>query len=265
MHFSNATSLLKTTLLLLAFLLLAHVSFSQQADSTKKVLHLSGTVSANNNGFSFVPTFSLGKPAVQTGFNISGKGRLSFHPQFWYSMLDYKPWSFIFIWRYKLVKKERFDLILGMHTPAINFKSATVTEDSVAMEVIKARRFYPVVEILPIYHIKKDIDLGLYFLFGMGIEKEVSTKNYFLSIRPDFNNVPLTKQVFLRLNPQFYYLRIDDLDGIYSAASLTVAHRKFPLSISTMMNMKLKSEIATKDFEWNVSLTYAFDKKYVRQ
>lgn len=264
MHFPNAAWLLPKSWLFLAFLPFTHSAFAQKADSTQQTLHLSGTVSANNNGFSFVPTFSLGKPAVQTGFNISSsKGRLSFHPQFWYSMLDYKPWSFIFIWRYKLVKREKFEFVLGTHAPAINFKSATVAEDSVRKEVVKARRFYPAIELLPIYQIKKDISLSMYFLFGTGIEKEVSSKNYFLSIRPDFNNVPVTKQVFLRLNPQFYYLRIDELDGIYSAMGLTVAHRKLPLSISTMMNMKLKSEIATKDFDWNISLTYSFDKKYV--
>ncbi len=265
MNFQNAKPLLQKVLMFFLFLHLANLSFSQNADSTKQTLHLSGTVSANNNGFSFVPTFSLGKPAVQTGFNISsGKGRFSFHPQFWYSMLDYKPWSFIFIWRYKLVKREKFELILGTHAPAINFKSGTVTENGVAKEVVKARRFYPAVELLPIYKIKKDISLSLYYLFGTGIEKEISSKNHFLSIRPDFNNIPLTKKVFLRLNPQFYYLKIDKLDGFYSAVGLTVAHRKLPLSISTMMNLKLKSEIATKDFDWNVSLTYSFDKKYVR-
>ncbi len=261
MDFRNTTK----AILLFATLQLCNVALAQSNDSTKQVFNFSGTVSANNNGFSFVPTFSLGKPAVQTGFNISRKKRLSFQPQFWYSMLDYKPWSFIFIWRYKLVKKEKFEFIMGTHAPAINFKSATVTEDGVVKEVIKARRFYPAVELLPIYQIKKDISLSMYFLFGTGIEKEVSTKNYFLSIRPDFNNVPLTKQVYLRLNPQFYYLKIDDLDGFYSAASLTLAHRKLPLSISTMMNFELKSEIATKDFDWNVSLTYAFGKDFVEQ
>ena len=256
---------IKSTLLF-TLLLLCNCGFAQSADSTNQALHLSGTVSANNNGFSFVPTFSLGKPAVQTGFNISGnKGRFSFHPQFWYSMLDYKPWSFIFIWRYKLVKREKFEFIVGTHAPAINFRSAKVTENGVEKDVIKARRFYPAVEIIPVYHIKKDILLGIYYLFGTGIETEVDSKNHFLSIRPDFNNIPLTKQVYLRFNPQFYYLKIDELDGFYAAVGLTLAHRKYPLFIGTMMNKELKSDIDTKGFEWNVSMTYAFGKEFVER
>lgn len=246
-------------------LLFSKLGNAQTTDSTKSTLNFSGTVSANNNGFSFVPTFSLGKPALQTGFNISRNRRLSFHPQFWYSMLDYKPWSFIFIWRYKLVKQEKFEFILGTHAPAINFRSATVTDNGVVKDVIKARRFYPALEIIPVYHIKKDISLSIYYLFGTGIEKEVASKNHFLSLRPDFNNIPLTKQVYLRLNPQFYYLKIDELDGFYVAGGLTFAHRKYPLSFGTMMNKELKSDIITKGFEWNVSLTYAFGKIFVEQ
>ncbi len=256
----------KKTSLLAGLLLLASYAISQQTDTTKSTLNFSGSVTANNNGFSLVPTFSLGKPAVQAGFNISGnKERFTFHPQFWYSMLDYKPWSFIFIWRYKLVKQEKFQFILGAHAPAINFKSATVTEDGEEMDVIKARRFYPALEVLPIYQINKNISLSMYGILGRGIEKEIATTNYFLSIRTDFNDIPLTKQLFLRFNPQLYYLRIDDEDGIYTAAGMTLAHRKWPFSIGTMMNKALKSEIDVKDFDWNVSLTYAFGKNFVEE
>ncbi len=253
-------------LLLLPLLVFGKLAFGQSADSTKHSLKFSGTVAANNNGFSLVPTFSLGKPAVQTGFNISGnKGRLSFHPQFWYSMLDYKPWSFIFIWRYKLVKKEKFDLILGTHAPAINFRSATVTENGVEKDVVKARRFYPALEVLPYYYLNKNVSLSIYYLFGKGIEKEVSSKNHFLSLRADFNNLPLSKQLYLKFNPQVYYLAIDDADGIYAAGSLALAHRKWPLSVSTMMNKAVKSEIAVSDFEWNVGLTWAFGREFVEK
>lgn len=258
-------SLLFTTLLFILTYFTSPV-FGQNADSTKSTLHLSGTINANSNGFSLVPTFSLGKPAIQTGFNISGnKGRFSFQPQFWYSMLDYKPWSFIFIWRYKLVKKEKFDFILGTHVPAINFRSGAVTENGVEKEVVKARRFYPALEVLPYFHLNKKVSLSIYYLFGTGIEKEVDSKNHFLSLRADFNKIPLTKQFYLRFNPQVYYLAIDDADGIYAAGGLNLAHCKWPLSIGTMMNKALKSEIDVSDFEWNVGVTWAFAKQFVEK
>jgi hypothetical protein len=251
---------------LVFFLFFGKSGIAQTTDSTKSTISFSGSINANNNGFSLVPTFSLGKPAVQTGFNISGKkGRLSFLPQFWYSMLDYKPWSFIFIWRYKLVKKEKFELILGTHAPAINFRSGTVEENGVVKTVVKARRFYPAAEVLPYFYIHKNISLSLYYLFGKGIEQEVATSNHFLSFRTDISNIPLTKQLYLRFNPQVYYLRIADKDGVYAAGSLTLAHRKHPFSISTMANKALKSNIRVSDFEWNLGVTYAFAKQLVEQ
>jgi hypothetical protein len=262
----NTPTCFKKIILLAGLLLMGGGAISQQTDSTKTELNFSGTINANTNGFSLVPTFSLGDPAIQTGFNISGKnGRLSFHPQFWYSMLDYKPWSFIFIWRYKLVKQEKFELILGTHAPAINFRSATVVENGVEKDVIKARRFYPALEVLPYYHINKKVSLSFYYLFGTGIEAEVSSKNHFLSFRTDFNDIPLSKQLYLRLNPQIYYLRIADDDGIYAAGGLTLAHRKWPVSVGAMFNKAVTSEIAVSNFEWNVGLTYAFAKKFVEK
>lgn len=256
----------RTTTVLLALLFLGHSAFGQKADSLKKVLQISGSINANNNGFSFVPTFSLGKPAVQTGFGISReKGRLSAHPQFWYSMLDYKPWSFIFIWRYKLIRQKKFELAVGTHAPAINFRSATIDVGGVPTAVIKARRFYPALEILPVYRIKKNVSLGMYFLFGTGIEKEVSSKNFFVSLRPDFNHVRLSRQLFMRFNPQFYYLKIDAKDGFYAAANLTLAHQKWPFSIGAMFNKIIQSEIDTKDFVWNVGLTWAFAKRFLEK
>lgn len=255
----------RTTYLLFVLLNLAFSLFAQTTDSTKKVLNFSGGINANNNGFSLVPTFSLGKPAIQTGFNISGKGRLSFQPQFWYSMLDYKPWSFIFIWRYQLVKREKFQLILGTHAPAINFKSGTVVEDGVEKDVIKARRFYPAAEVLPVYQLKKNVSLSLYYLFGKGIEKEVATSNHFLSFRADFNKIPISKRYFLRFNPQVYYLRIADNEGVYTATSLALAREGWPFSISAMVNKAFQSNIAAKDFDWNVGFNYAFGRSFVEK
>ncbi len=46
--------------------------FSQEKDSTKHALNFRGSVSVTNNGFSLVPTFSLGEPAVATFLNING-------------------------------------------------------------------------------------------------------------------------------------------------------------------------------------------------
>src|SRR5712671_4907165 len=100
-----------TGLLVFVLLLFAHSSFSQKMDSTKSISHFSGSVSVTNNGISLIPTFSLGKPA--TIFNLSmSKGKLSFEPELRFA-LEGKPWSFLFWWRYKLLKSDKFMINVG--------------------------------------------------------------------------------------------------------------------------------------------------------
>jgi hypothetical protein len=83
-----------------------------------------------------------------------------------------------------------------------------------------------------------------------------------LSLRGDFNDLPLTNKYFLRFNPQVYYLRIADKDGVYAAGSLAIARRNFPFSLSVMVNKVVKSSIEVSEFEWNVGLTYGFGQKF---
>jgi hypothetical protein len=68
----------------------------------------------------------------------------------------------------------------------------------------------------------------------------------------------------MRFNPQVFYLKSGDKDGFYAAANLTLAKKNFPFSLSSMMNKALKTEIAGKDFNWNLSLGYTFGSSYTR-
>lgn len=239
----------------------AQSAFSQTADSTAHILNFKGNVSVTNNGFSFIPTFSLGKPAAIVQLAIDGGKRGSFEPEFRYS-LEGKPWSFVFIWRYKLVKRDKFQLMVGTHLPALNFKTVAVVKSGDSLNVIQSSRFFPVVELSPNWLVSKNIGIGLFYLYGRGIEKGVPKNGHFLTLRGNFSNIKLAGKYYLRFNPQFFYLNQDRRDGFYAASNLTLARRGFPFSFSTMMNKKLHSEIAGKGFDWNVSLVYSFNKNY---
>ncbi len=251
--------------LFFSLLLLRNFAIAQSNDSTKHVLNFKGTISATNNGFSLVPTFTLGKPALVTMFSVSGKRRFSFEPEFRYSLEDFKPWSFIFIWRYQLIRKEKFQLKIGTHLPALNFTTPTVVINGVEEDIIKARRFFPVAELIPNYKFNEHFSLGMYAQYGRGLEKEVTSKIYFISLRPSFHHIPLTLQLLLRFYPQFYYLKIGKNDGLYVAGSLALAHKTFPISISMMMNKSIETEINAKKFDWSLNLNYTFGRSYVEK
>jgi len=71
-----------------------------------------------------------------------------------------------------------------------------------------------------------------------------------------FNNLRITGDWYLRWDPQFYYIRMDELGGFFTAQSITLGNHKLPVILSSLMNISLESdnEIPTKDFDWNISL-----------
>jgi len=71
-------------------------------------------------------------------------------------------------------------------------------------------------------------------------------------------NFPFAKNWYFLWNPQVYYLRMDDLGGFFAAQSITVSHKKIPVSLSSMMNISLEeeNEIPAEDFNWNKPYLY---------
>ncbi|MFZ1527143.1 MAG: hypothetical protein WAT19_00180 [Ferruginibacter sp.] len=236
--------------------------FSQTADSIKSVSHFSGSISVTHNGLSFIPTFSLGKPA--TIFNLSmGKKKLSFEPEIRFSLAA-KPWSFLFWWRYKLLNTKKFSLRLGAH-PAMNFREETVTVNGISKNVMVSRR-YVAGELTPNYLIEKNISIGMYYLYSRGIDDGTAKNTHFITCNTNFSYIPLKKGVYMKFIPQLYYLKMDQYDGSFFTSSVSLAKRNFPLSIIGIINKRIRSNIAaSKNFVWNTSLVYSFGKKYTEK
>jgi hypothetical protein len=263
--FKALSSVLKSIRLVscaIAFLLLnlSNCSYSQNTDSTKHIYNFGSNVMVTNNGISFIPTFSLGKPAVI--FDMSVGRKLSFEPQFRFA-LEGKPWSFLFWWRYKLIKSHKVFVGLGAH-PALSFKTITVTTTEGTQDIIRAQR-YLAGELSPNYFITKNISVGMYYLYSRCLEEESIRNTNFLTLNANFSNIPLAGKFYMKFAPQLYYLKMDNQDGFYFTSALTLANRRVPISISTIVNKVIQTEITTsKDFVWNINLIYTFKKSYVK-
>ncbi len=254
---------MKNNILLVSFILgISHFVFSQNMDSTKLTSKFAGTIAVTNNGISFIPTFYLGKPALI--FNlVLGKKRLSFEPELRFA-LEGKPWSFIFWWRYALVNTSKFSLRLGAH-PALAFSTSPVITNGISRETITAQR-YLAGEISPNYFLAKNIIIGMYGLFSYGFDNENVRTTEFIRFNMNFSNIKLWKQFFISYMPQIYYLRINSNNAFNVTSSLTLVNSNFPLSISAFINKQIQSAIpGTRNFIWNISLIYSFNKNYVTQ
>ncbi len=253
----------QTFRVLLTVLLLGFFTYTkaQTIDSPKYNYHFSGSISATNNGISFIPTFSLGKPAAIFNLSLGGK-KLSFEPEFRAS-LEGKPWSLILWWRYKLLNDDKFKFTVGGH-PALAFKSVVADVTGIQITTIQAQR-YLAGELSSNYFLTKDITIGSYYLYSRGIETNATHNTHFLTLNSSFSNIKLSDDLLMRFSPQVYYLKMDLRDGFFVSSSLTLSKKNSPISISALINKTIKTDIATKNFVWNATIAYSFYNKFSKQ
>jgi hypothetical protein len=254
MQWARKTEFYFYSRLILVLFLLPLVALSQ-TDSAVNKTRLSGSVLVTNNGISLIPTFSLGKPAAI--FNLSmAKKKSSFDPELRFS-LEGKPWSFLFWWRYKLVSNDRFRFTVGGH-PALNFKTETVHINGITNQFIVTRR-YLAGELASNYLLSKNLSVGTYYLYSRGLDKGTTTNTHFITINSSISHIEIAG-FFLRLVPQLYYLKMDQYDGYYFTSSFNLARTGVPLSVSSIINKAIESNIpGSKNFNWNVSLVYRWN------
>lgn len=239
----------------------AEVRYSPMVENPWKVRHVAGGVTATNNGISLLPSFSLGRPALMFDLSVGNK-KLSFDPQLRFAM-DGKPWSFIFWWRYKVVKTEKFTFNVGAH-PAFIFRPVQMMVGGVSREVMTSQR-YLATEIVPNYWISKNTSIGIYYLHSGGLDPGTVNSTNFITVNANFNDIPLGKKYYLKFNPQVFYLKMDKPSGYYVTATITLSARNFPVSVQSIVNQAISTNIVTKsDFLWNLSLIYGFRHQYTK-
>lgn len=233
---------------------LASPALAQEDDSTRVRTEIAGAVTITTKGISTIPTFTLGKPAAIVDLSIR-RDRMSLDPQFRYG-LDGKPWTFLFWGRYRLLDGDRFRMTIGGH-PAIAFRATPASIAGAQREVIVARR-YLAGELSPTYALTRSTSVGMYWLYSYGVEDDVTKHTHYLALR-SVHTIPLADDFALRLAPQTYYLKLDDLDGFYANGTVTLGRRRLPFSLSTSATTRIRTDIDGDSFIWNVSLTYTID------
>jgi hypothetical protein len=242
----------------LVFLLPVNIQ-AADPDTINSPLDLNIKVGITNNGFSFVPAFTLGEPATSLDIILKWR-RFSIEPQFQYSLTG-KPWTFIFLYRYKIINDGWYQLSAGTHFPALAF----VYDDS-AFAGSNGNR--PIVdrvlaaEIINTFIVSPRLSFSLLYLRSRGVQTESFRNGHFLSLSPVFSPIAISHGFQLNLFPQVFYLRLDDRDGFYISGSLLAEKRNFPLSLGSTFYKTFDNEIGGKDFNWNLSLFYTFRKTY---
>jgi len=246
-------SVAKLALPVLAASSLAHPAFSQAVDSAGSRTEVTWAISVTNKGISTIPTFTLGKPASSLDVSIR-RGDFSVNPQFRVG-LDGTPWSFLLWGRYRLLDRQRLRVSVGAH-PALAFRTSTVSVNGVAREVMVAQHFAGG-ELSPSYAFSRNVSVGTYYLYRHGLDADVTRHTHFVAARASVANLRLPARFVARVDPQVYYLKLDQRDGIYLNSRATLAKRDLPVSISGIVNRPVRTSISRSGaFLWNVSLNY---------
>lgn len=247
-------SVIKLALPVLAASSLAHPVFSQAVDSAGSHTEVTWAMSVTNKGIATIPTSALGKPAATLDVSVR-RGGFGANPQFRLG-LDGTPWTFLFWGRYRLLDRERLRVSVGAH-PALAFRTATVSVNGVAREVLVAQHF-AAGELSPNYTLSRNVSVGTYYLYRHGLDADVTRHTHFVAARASLANLRLPARFVARLDPQVYYLKSDDRDGIYLNSRATLAKRHLPVSMSGTVNRPIRTNIPRAGaFLWNVSLNYA--------
>jgi len=247
-------SVMRFALPVLAASSLTRPVFSQAVDSAGSRTEVTWVVSVANKGISTIPTSMLDKPTATVDMSIR-RGGFSVDPQFRFG-LDGTPWSFLFRGRYRLVDRERLGVSVGA-SPVLAFRTATVSVNGVAREVVVAQHF-AAGELSPSYTLSKNVSVATYYLYSHGLDADVTRHTHFVAARTGLANLRLPARFVARLDPQVYYLRLDDRDGTYLNSRLTLAKRELPVSISGIINRPIRTNIPRgRALRWNVSLNYA--------
>ena len=249
----TARSVVTFALPVLAASSLAHPVLAQVVDSARSRTEVTWAMSVTNKGISGIPAFTLGKPAATVDVSIR-RGGFSVDPQFRVGT-DGTPWSFVFRGRYRLLDRERLRVSVGAD-PTLTFRTATVSVNGVARQVVVARHF-AAGELSPSYALSRNVTVGAYYLYSHGLDADVTRHTHFVAARAGAN-LRLPARFVARLDPQAYYLRMDHREGTYLNSRVTLAKRDLPVSISGIVNRPIRTNIPRGGtFLWNVSLNYA--------
>lgn len=232
---------------------------AQTADSTKHIVHFSGTVGLTNNGFSIVPSFSLNSPAFITNLSWRKK-RFSFEPDI--RLVPNASKGSVLLWlRYRIIDGKKFTLRTGVH-PAFNLIRNKIVENGDSVNITELQRF-AAFEVVPNYQITKNWSVGATYLEGHRLADRGPKVVRVVFLSTGISNIRLGGDYRFHFFPSVFFLNADGSTGSYFTATGVFSKNNFPFTLQGTINQTFESDVpGNRDFMWNVTLNYNFGGRY---
>jgi hypothetical protein len=242
---------MKTFFFLLFIFIFTASSSQQKPDSSRVKFTSSATFSLNSNGFSTIPAFSLGKPAVMASVALA-KGRLSYDPVLAYGM-DMKPW-FIDSWiHYMLINKTSFKLRTGFNFSM--FFNAYKLPDKT---ILQGERYWAI-ELAGFYYLSSKTILTLMYWNDRG-QDPGTIKGHFINMSAERNEINLGRSFLLNISVQLFYIGYEgNNDGLFISPKISTGLRSAPVSLFLQAMQPFTTNISPNPgFRWNLGIAYTF-------
>lgn len=253
---------MKTFLSGFLFLFISSTLIAQEEEiATDQITNFSAVVTVQNKGISTIPNLTLGDPAII--FDMKMGRKLTFEPQFRFSLKDGKPWAIVLWGRYYASISDKFKMTVHANH-SFSYKAITLfNADGTERDVIRTNR-YLVGALSPNYQLNKYIGIGAYLFYSYGMETNMTKNTFMYSFRPSISNIPISKSIVFSAVPEVYLLKMDENEGYFFNSRFQVKKKGSPFSFSALVNKPIHSNIPSEyDFLWNVGVSYTFNKKYV--
>ena len=242
---------MRYAVIVLAILTATPAFSAENADSLKRKLYASGSVSLNSNGISSIPAFSLGAPAIIATASL-GNGRFSWDPVLAYG-LDIRPW-FIDNWfHYLVVDRPAFKFRTG-----INFSMYFSELKLPDKDVLQGERYWAL-ELAGFYYFSPVSNLSLMYWNDRG-QDEGTITGHFISLAWDRSQIRAGKSLMFAAYLQLFFIDYDgNNDGLFIAPKISASLDRIPVNVFFQATQGIVSNIEPfPGFKWNVGAGFNF-------
>lgn len=223
----------------------------EETEDSTAYVKFSGKAIIANAGFAPIPAFSFDSP-IAIGFLSLKKNRLSYEPDFALG-LNGKPWMANNWFRLNFMDRKKIKLNAGMN-PSLFFKPEKIASGEEILNALRNLTF----ELAGVCKFSKTWSLRMTCMYIHAFDKGALSGNFF-DLSSPFSIMHVPKIISIDFKPQLFYFDFTgNVDGFFTAASISIEYQQIPLSVYFQGVLPLWVDFPGNNFKWNSGFVYAF-------
>lgn len=248
--------------LIIFSLLFVCSNFFLGQEKKEHTYNIQANINVNNNGISWIPIYTLGKPSIISDIKFS-INNFSVNPRFRFDIEDLQPWNIDINFNYKFKQGKKINFELGTLLPATTFQKFFFQESSGQENNRLTPWVYVFINPKLTAKINKNFKLRISYFEGFPtkiVSEFQPRKGRTVFLQPILNKIKLGKKSELYWMPQFYFTQVDQNKGYYYSQNLQFGLQNSSFRLTTSFNKAINTNLRGEDFDWNFGITYRFNK-----